>query len=228
MVWDSVADGAFTLPLYSLNEAADIVAMPSSTLHSWARGITYKGVDGVQHSSPAVVTTTRSGRGSVVPFVGLAEAYVLAAFRHAGVPMQRIRPALHRLETEFSLAAALTSEQLKTDGAEVLWDYGRESGDQGLAEGLVVVRNGQHVFRDVIANYLRTITYEGGRVSMIRLPQYAPVVVVDPRRNFGAPMLADGAIRVVDVRNRVRAGEAPQSVAWDYGVELSDVLALTA
>lgn len=228
MTRDAVDADVFTAPLYSLTEAARIVDTPVSTLHSWARGVSYKGVDGRQHSSTALITTTRPGRGAVVPFVGLAEAYVLAAFRRAGVPMQRIRPALVRLEAEFGLAAALTSERLKTDGAEVLWDYGRHSGDTELADELVVVRSGQAVFRDVVARYLRTITYREGRVSVIRLPQYRPEVVVDPRRNFGAPMLASRAVRVVDVVDRVHAGESPESVADDYGLALDDVLDLCA
>ena len=37
------------------------------------------------------------GREATLPFIGFAEAYVLSAFRHAGVPMQRIRPAVDYL-----------------------------------------------------------------------------------------------------------------------------------
>ena len=228
MALDLVDTPVFTAPLYTLREAAAIVGMPATTLHSWARGSSFKGVDGRHHTSQAIVTTTRSGRGAVVPFVGLAEAYVLAAFREAGVPMQRIRPALDRLERDLGLSAALTSERLKTDGAEVLWDYGQETGSGEITDPLVVVRNGQHVFRDVVERYLRTITYEQNRVSRIRLQQFGPEVVVDPRRSFGAPVLASRSVRVVDIQDRVAAGEEPVLVADDYGVPLGDVLALTA
>ncbi|MGC0145028.1 hypothetical protein [Pseudactinotalea sp. Z1732] len=84
-----------------------------------------RGIDGTQYRSDALITTTSTGRGAVVPFIGLAEAHVLAGFRAAGVPMQRIRPALEHLENEIGVVAALTSERLKTDGAEMFWDYGR-------------------------------------------------------------------------------------------------------
>ena len=76
------------------------------------------------------MTPPRTPRGPTIPFVGLTEAYVLASFRQAGVPMQRIRPAVRRLEEEMGLAQALASERLRTDGAEVLWDYGQRSDDQ--------------------------------------------------------------------------------------------------
>src|SRR5699024_785220 len=81
MTAGTALDPALTWPLYTLAEAAAIVDVPPSTLHTWARGRSYKGIDGGQYSSDALITTTGTGRGAVVPFVGLAEAYVLAGFR---------------------------------------------------------------------------------------------------------------------------------------------------
>lgn len=221
-------DPAFTAPLYTLTEAARIVGVPAATLHHWARGYTFKDIDGAQRSSDALITTTRAGRGAVVPFIGLGEAYVLAAFRAAGVPLQRIRPALATLEKQFGLHAALTSEQLKTDGAEVLWDYRDQAEDGDVVDSLVVVRSGQPVFREVVEQFLQTITYRDGRVALIRLPQYATPVIVDPHRNFGAPTLASRGIRVADVVGRLRAGEPADDVAADYLISPRDVEALAA
>lgn len=219
-------DEAYVRPLYTLSDAAAVVAVRPSTLHRWARGYVFKGVDGRQHTSDALITTTGVGRGPVVPFVGLAEAYVLAAFRAAGVPMQRIRPALARLDSEYGVAAALTSERLKTDGAEVLWEYKSEGGDAGVVDELVVVRNQQIVFRDVIQQYLETITYHSGRIALIGLRQYGTPVVVDPLRNFGRPTIARRGIKVDDVLDRIAAGEAPADVAADYRLEIDEVNAL--
>ena len=221
-------DAVLSRPLYTLSEAAAIVDVRPTTLHSWARGRSFKGINGVQHWSDALITTTGVGRGPVVPFVGLGEAYVLAAFRAAGVPMQRIRPALARLEQEFGVAAALTSDRLKTDGAEVLWEYKRAGGDAEVVNDLVVVRNQQIVFRDVVDRYLRTITYRGGRVAIIGLPQYRTDVVVDPLRNFGRPTVARRGVRVSDVMGRLSAGEPVADVALDYGLEIDEVTALAA
>lgn len=103
----------------------------------------------------------RHPNGLAVPFIGLAEAYALAAFRSAGVPMQRIRPAIDALARELGLAHALASRQLYTDGAEVLYDYAQHAG--GTPEGesareLVVVRNNQRVFTEVVELYLKLST----------------------------------------------------------------------
>ncbi len=58
-----------------------------------------------------------------MPFIGFAEAYVLSVFRRAGVPMQRIRPAVEVLSSGIGVDHALASRRLYTDGAEVLYDY---------------------------------------------------------------------------------------------------------
>ena len=225
---DALADPTFAAPLHTLTEAARIIGVPANTLHNWARGYTFKEIDGHQHSSPALITTTRVGRGPVVPFVGLGEAYVLRAFTDAGVPMQRIRPALERLEAEFGPQAVLTSERLKTDGAEVLWEYRDRDENGDVIDSLVVVRRSQPVFKEVVEQYLRTITYRGGRIALIRLRRYQPEVVVDPHRNFGVPTLASRGVRVDDILDRLRAGEPAGQVAADYQIPTSDVRALAA
>lgn len=214
------------VPLYGVTEAARIVGTPPSTLRGWAHGSVDKGLDGRRRVADALITTTRTGRGPVIPFIGLGEAYVLAAFRAAGVPLQRIRPALARLEAEFGLHQALASERLMTDGAEVLYRYSVEDTSE-LGE-LVVVRNGQGVFREVVEQYLRAITYRDGLIASILLPQFTTPVVVTPTRNFGQPTHVGTGVPVRAVRDRVSAGEPPADVAADYGMPVSDVLALAA
>ncbi|ACZ29502.1 hypothetical protein Xcel_0463 [Xylanimonas cellulosilytica DSM 15894] len=214
------------VPLYSVAEAARIVGTPSSTLRNWAHGSVYKGLDGNQHVAEALITTTGAGRGPVIPFVGLGEAYVRAAFRAAGVPMQRIRPALARLEKEFGLHQALARERLLTDGAEVLYRYSVEDTPE-LGE-LVVVRNGQGVFNEVVEQYLKTITYRDGLVAAIELPQFAPRVVVNPTQNFGQPTHSATGVPIHAIQGRLAAGEPAGEVGADYGISVADVLALAA
>ncbi|MDP9416721.1 MAG: DUF433 domain-containing protein, partial [Actinomycetota bacterium] len=115
-----------------------------------------------------------------------------------------------------------------TDGAEVLYDYAQREGDTPEAQSarrLVVVRNDQYVFNEVIRDYLRRVEFApDGYAQVIPLPQYRQAaVVVDPRRGFGQPTFARGGARLEDVIGAFRAGEPLQVVAEEYGVPLSEL-----
>lgn len=156
---------------------------------------------------------------------------MLAAVRKAGVPLQRIRPALQQLANELGVDHALASRRLYTDGAELLYDYAEESQDPdaSAARRLVVVRNDQCVFAEVVEQYLRLVTYApDGYAEMIRLPAFGQArVIADPRRSFGQPIFAKGGARVVDAIDRFLAGENIATVADEFGIpteELEDVI----
>ncbi|QHC60509.1 DUF433 domain-containing protein [Rathayibacter sp. VKM Ac-2760] len=215
-----VTDPAHTVPIYTQGEAARIIQAPPTSFTRWARGHRFKqrrqGAWG--HSAP-LLTGVRDGRGITVPFNALAEGFIIESFRRAGLPITRIRPAIDVLRQEIGLENALLSRRLMTDGAEILIANGEDH--------LVVAQNHQGVFREVVTEYLRSINYEDGYVSVIHLPTYEVVdVVVDPRRNAGQPTIERLGVRVDDVLSRVRAGEALAEVADDFGLEPRELRSL--
>ena len=223
----------FSSPLYTVTEAARYLDVPASTLASWAKGYRRAGKGRPEVTgAPVLTTVTSRGRGPVIPFVGLAEGLVLTAMRRAGVPLQRIRPALTRLDEELGLQHALASRRLYTDGAEVLYDYGETGEDEDAARAareLVVVRSDQRMFNEVVEAYLRRLEFaDDGYVQLIRLPAYEVAeIVVDPARGFGQPIFARGGARLEDALALFRAGEPLDVVAQEYGVpraELEDAV----
>jgi uncharacterized protein (DUF433 family) len=202
--------------VFTLRETAGLLAVPKSTIHEWARP--------PRGSAPLITAFPRRGREATVPFVGFAEAYVLAAFRRAGVPLQRIRPAVEVLEAEIGLDHALASKRLYTDGAEVLYDYATKR-DEGDLLDLVVVRTKQGQFSEVVKDYLQRITYgSDGWASQVTLPSYgAAQVVVDPDVAFGLPVVLHGGARVEDLVDRFVAGDTVAAIADDFDVPASEV-----
>jgi uncharacterized protein (DUF433 family) len=177
---------------------------------------------------PVITCFPAHGREATVPFIGFAEAYVLSAFRRAGVPMQRIRPAVEVLSSGIGVDHALASRRLYTDGAEVLYDFASSAHDEEL-RGLTVVRTGQRQFAEVVRNYLKRITYgDDGWAAQVRLPAYRRAeVIVDPRRAFGMPLVVHGGARVEDLVDRFVAGDTLADIAADFGVpepEVEDVV----
>ena len=211
-------DRVYTRPLYSKGEVARIVAAPSSTVHGWLRGRTIAG-----RSYGSVIEGVGEGSGPQVSFTGLAEAYVLNAFRKAGLPLQRIRPAVAMLRENLQLDHALASKRLVTDGAEILI-----KSDDPSDKRLMVVRSGQAVFNEVVEGYLKHIDFgELGYASTIALPQYTDTrVIVRPLLNGGRPTVESRGIAVDDLLSRVRAGEPPTEIADDFRLSLDDLLYL--
>ena len=215
-----VSDVAHTTPIYSLTEAAQIIHAPATSFARWAHGHRFRQRRAGEWGwSGPILTGVREGRGYTVPFNALAEGFIVESFRRAGLPMARIRPAIEVLRNELGVENALLSEKLKTDGAEILI----ENGDREL----VVVRNHQGVFRDVVAEYLQSIRYRDGFVDFVRLPTYERAeVIVDPLRNSGQPTIARLGVRVEDVVSRVRAGEPMADVADDFGLKKFELRSL--
>lgn len=228
----AAGDPRFDLALYTLAEAARALDVPASTFVTWAKGYLRRPPGGHPATGEPVVTSFEAASGKPsVPFVGLAEGVVLAAVRRAGVPLQRIRPALEVLACEIGLAHALASKALYTDGAELLFDYVQHAPhDEAEAAGqLVVVRSGKRVFKPLVDDYLRRIDYGAdGYAQLIRLPAYERAnVLADPTRSFGQPIFGSGGARVSDVLDRFWAGDTIHTLTQEFGVpadEIEDVL----
>ena len=210
-----------------MSEAAAYVGVPRSTFDTWVRGYVRR-PSGRKAVRGEPLLTSVSGSLYTIPFVGLAEGMVLAAFRETGLPLQRIRPALDRLRDEHHLEHALASEHLYTDGAEILYDYARSHDDKQLRL-LTVVRSGQRVFHEVIERYLQRISYRQGWAARLILPTTEEqLIVIDPERAFGQPIFIHGGARLKDVSDRITAGEDERAVAEDFGVPLTDIRAALA
>src|SRR5262249_8915518 len=142
--------------LFTVTDAAGWLTVPRSTFPGWVYG--YEREERGGCGQPIVLSLPARRGEPAVPFLGLAEGLVLNAFRRGGVPLQRIRPALERLDREMGLRHALASDRLFTDGVEVLFDYGARLQPASISE-LVTARSGQRVFAPLVREYLRRISY---------------------------------------------------------------------
>ena len=107
-------DVRFTRPVMSMADAGRHLGIPRATFHRWARGY--------ERGGPLLhVADPESIHRASVPFIALAEAWVLEGLRQAGVRPGRIRPALTQLQREFGrdycLAGFGAAEVIPTFGS---------------------------------------------------------------------------------------------------------------
>ncbi len=207
-------DSRISVPLYTIAEAAQYVGLPYSTLQSW--------INPSGGRDPLVTSLVRTGYEASIPFIGLAEAFVLQVARAAGVPRHRIRDGVEAVKNELGLEHALASQLLYTDGAELLVRYAAEDDD------LEVARTRQRQLTKTVKHQLKLITYAGdGYAARLCLPGYDPAnVVVDPAVAFGYPVVKGKGTRVKDVLERFWAGEGLRAIAYDFDLNEEAVEAL--
>jgi uncharacterized protein (DUF433 family) len=213
-----MTDPRFDLGLYSLPDAAQLVRRSPQTVRNWVRGYRYPVGDRVARAKAVIVPTTDDP--GALSFINLVEALALSAFRQTGVPMQRVRRALEYASEEIDTPHLLASKRLLTDGLDLFYRFEEETGD---SVGLVnISRGGQKAFADVIHAYLHELEWGKDRFATRWWPgALGPgegLVVVDPRRGFGAPVIAGTGIRTEDVFSRFAAGEPIGTLRDDFGV----------
>lgn len=222
---DVIEDERFTRRLYTVSAAARLVGMSPSTLRTWSHGYEKTFTDRPRVKQGPVITAIEDGSPDrrSIPFIGLVEATVVQAFRRTGLPMQRIRKALDVLARQGELEHALASQQMYSDGANVLYDYAQKHHDKQLRL-LTVVQTGQRVFHEVIDEYLKRIHFGDEWATELILPvTRRHLLRVVPGIAGGDALFVEGGAPLSAVQSRAYAGEPIESIAADYGTPIEDI-----
>ncbi len=208
------------VPNYGLAEAARYLRLPVATLRSWVRGRSYPTQLGPRRFHPLIDLAL--DRPVLLSFTNIVEAHVLSAIRREHeIRLDRVRPALDYVRERLGVAQPLARELFHTDGLDL---FVRKYG-----ELINVSKGGQRALREVVEAYLRRIERdEAGLAARLfpfsRLALDAPrLVVIDPARGFGRPILAGAGISTAVVAERFKAGESVTELASDYACSAAEV-----
>ncbi|MPY79147.1 MAG: DUF433 domain-containing protein [Actinophytocola sp.] len=223
-------DVRFTVPLYTSAEAARYLDVPSSTFAAWVKGRRGEFPHHAIADGAPVVTglAPELSGGPSIPFGGLAEGMFLSALRSAGMLLRRIRPALDAVQHKLGIDHGLASRQLYVAGADLFWEVSNDDAvDDEARHGareLIVMRNGQYVFRQMIERYLRRIEYDDGYARRLHLPRYEVAdIATDTETNFGRPYFAHTGTPLDVVKGQLTAGETIDDVAADFELPVDQV-----
>lgn len=200
-------------PRYSVNEAAAILNIPTSTLRSWiTKGSTKLG--------PLIVPVDEDN--SLLSFFNLVEAHVLVSTRRRNIPMSRVRIAVEYMREKVGGPHPLASYELATDAKSI---FVRK------LEGMTVdaSRFGQPALGEILDKYLRGIK----RAKSDKMPvQVRPLtkrtlklspVIIDPYVSSGSPVIKGTGIVATTVWKRAKGGESLRDLARDYDLKLSEI-----
>ena len=191
-------------PTYTIADAARWAKTHPQNARRWIAGYAHHG----DRWSPAVTTWT--GSEAFLSFEDLVEVAVVAAIRRAGISMPKIRLATDYATAELRVDRPLVALKFKSDGRDLFIS------DLAVRHGYTNMTRFGQIAMPIIEAVLRDVDYEAELAT-----RWWPVgrngrIVVDPRVNFGRPILAGVGVRTETILDRWTGGDTIPELAEEF------------
>jgi uncharacterized protein (DUF433 family) len=199
-------------PVYGMRQIDRLLGLTPGTARRWIDGYTRGG-----RSYPPVVRIEPTGE-ELVTWGEFVETRLLSEYRHAGVSLIRMRPAIQRLRERFDARYPLAHARpyINVAGRELVYEV-QQAVDLDRELQLVVIRNEQFVLAPPAETFVRSARFrssEDGAVELLHPVAEIEEVVIDPLRQFGEPVVR--GVRTEIISEQVRAGEPLDVIADLY------------
>jgi uncharacterized protein (DUF433 family) len=202
-------------PRYSVEDVAECLRIPASTLRAWTRGQNYTTKYGKRVSFLPVLKLADKRLG-LLSFNNLAEAHILRCTRDRNVPLKNVRLALDYVRKALpDDPHPLLSRDFRT--------YGRDVFIQHLGRTVNATRQGQYAMRKLLGRYLQRLKRDDTGKLLELYPIKTRHLSINPLVSGGKPVVRGTGISVMVLRDRLRAGEDEKDVAGDYGLSIGEV-----
>lgn len=198
-------------PRYSIEDSARYLKVPVSTLKSWVRGYIRTDRYGRKSQHDGLIRLADPQRG-LLSFFNLAEAYVLRFARLKHVRLKRIRRAVEYISARYSSEHPLLHPDLTTSMGSI---FIRE-----LGLPLNASSHGQYGIKQILAKHMAGLKRDADGIPEELSPlQRNKVVSINPLFSSGEPVVAGTGIMVSVIVSRSGAGDKPDAIARDYGLD---------
>jgi uncharacterized protein (DUF433 family)/DNA-binding transcriptional MerR regulator len=202
--------------LYSVSQAARLTELNPSRLRRWVLG--YRWGEGGE-SPPLVV---RDATGDDLTFADLIEVLFVRAFLDQGCSMRTIRRAADVARELFNHPRPFSLKKLETDGYRIFTRISPDAASEDK-EALLELAKNQHVFAQVVRPHIRKLDYEDDIAARWWPMGHGQPIVVDPKRQFGQPIVAKAAVPTRVLYGAASAGESVPDIANWYSVTVPEV-----
>jgi uncharacterized protein (DUF433 family) len=203
----------FNTGIYTVADAARLTVVSTGRIRRWLRGYRYTHREKSYESPPL-------WRGQWEPidhslalgFLDLIEIRFVDAFLKAGVSWAMLRKAREKAHVLFKVSHPFCTQHFVTDGREIFVELHEETDEPSLVE--IVKR--QQVFGDIIKPFLKELEF-GGQAGVIRWWPLGEkrLVVLDPTRNFGRPIVATHGVPTEVLASAARtSGSIVEVTRW--------------
>jgi len=164
--------------IYGIAEASRLIRRPASRVRRWANGYTYpRKYDLGQR--PPVLQTSRDDKDAIT-FEELIELFFVREFTSAGIALGHVRDTAVALAPDYG-AHPFAAKKLLTDGKRLL----------ALSEYGYIAPATCQLVADFAQSFVLEIEFEDDFARLWNPREGKNVVVVDPTRSMGEPILRE-------------------------------------
>lgn len=181
--------------IYSVQEASRLINVPSRDIRRWLFGYHYRKTPDEAASRVDVAPLWEHELAreefdeDVIGFRDLVELRFIHEFTQRKVPLQVIRRCLATASEMFGVSHPMSLPRFKTDGRTI---YAEALHEEQQENSMVDLGNRQSVFKDIIKPSLyESLEYDKSQQHASRwypAGRKSPIVL-DPARQFGAPII---------------------------------------
>lgn len=207
--------------IYTIPEAARLTKVSSTRIRRWMKGYDFKTAKREKHHSNPVWTGQLpciEGQ-TAVGFRDLMEIRFVDAFIEAGVSWKTMRLAHQAAKAKLGTDHPFCTHKFATDGREILLEQAQTSGDKHFID----ITNDQREFERIVTPFLRELEFDHGVTRWWPMGR-DKLVVVDPVRNLGQPIVTRSGVPTRVLANSVKANAGSlESVARWFEIALQEV-----
>jgi len=197
--------------IYTITEASRLTGVSPRRIRRWVRGYEFKVKHG-RHRSPAVWSTQldQIGHAVALGFFDLLEVRCVDAFVSAGVGWKTLRQVHEQAMKLVGHAHPFCTNQFATDGQTIFMEERGKHDEVALWD----LRDLQRVFDRIIRPFLKNVEFDSEQFPQRWWPRGKDhLVALDPRRNFGQPIVFQEGIPTQILARSVRANGSLEDVA---------------
>jgi len=207
--------------IYSVPEAARLSGVSTWRIRRWMRGYRFRTKTGQHHSKALWHGQLEPLDGSLaLGFLDLIEVRFVDAFIDAGVSWSTLRKAHEQGVALFGDPHPFCTNRFVTDGREIFLELQRQTGEASMME----ILTSQHVFAGIIRPFLKELEFgEDDVLARWRPNTSRRLIVLDPTRNFGRPIVARHGVPTEVLASAARVSGSVREVSKWYEVPEEEI-----
>lgn len=209
-------------PVYGIVEAAGLLGLRPDRARAWLDGYERRGV-----TYPPVIRPSSTG-DEIVTWGEFVELGYLREYRRKGVPLQRLRPVIDALRSEFGTPYPLATAKPFVYGKELVLEL-QEQNDIPRSIAIVVASGQTIALTEEAARFFKKVEFDPpGEGDVRRLHPAGPAspVVIDPLVRYGQPSV--NGVATERLWELFDAGESVDEIADGYDMPAELVRAAVA